>query len=114
MVNREQGSLYLDFGKSQVTYTITEALKVFEIASKNPKNNKSAQYWKDVENKELIPNRPAESLRNFYKTHANESIEHYMKVALEKRIRYCHAFQNIPLYKVNKVSKGDNLDPRYI
>ncbi len=35
----------LGFGKSNVRYTITEAIKVFQIALQNKSKSKSAQFW---------------------------------------------------------------------
>lgn len=39
----------LGFGKANVRYTITEAIKVFQIALQNKSKSKSAQFWMQVE-----------------------------------------------------------------
>jgi len=40
-------------------------------------------------------------MRSFWKAHSNSGLESYLKDAIVKRIRYCHAFPEIP-----KVSVG--------
>jgi hypothetical protein len=70
-INTDKDALKLEFGRSNPAYTITEALKVFEIVANNQLYTKSVNYWKAVEESFVIPKRSAESLRNFYKSHAH-------------------------------------------
>lgn len=75
-----KGIKRFDLVKGRVKYTMTEALKVFEIAAANrKKNNTSANFWKEIEALAIFPNRPSESLRNFYKHNSQRGVEEYIK-----------------------------------
>ena len=50
----------------------------------------------EVERKQLLPKRTADSLRNFWKTNEKRGLEKYMRDALENGTWYCHAFCKIP------------------
>jgi hypothetical protein len=39
-------------------------------------------------------------MRAFWKTHANEGLENFLKDAIVKQIRYCHSFLEIPQVSV--------------
>jgi hypothetical protein len=98
----------LDFGKGKVPYTITEAIKIFEIGMANSKNNRSVGFWHDIERAGIIPKRTAESMRSFFKTYATKGLEEYIRYALENDLRFCHAFARIPRVKsetINSVSE---------
>lgn len=90
------GCKRLGFGKNNVRYTITEAIKVFQIALRNKQCSKSAQFWMQVEREYTLPKRTADSLRNFWKTVERKGIENYMRSALDSNTWYCHSFPRIP------------------
>lgn len=95
--NNHDKAKKLTFGvKSNVRYTIREAVKVFEIALKNKSKSKSASFWMEIERKQILPQRSADSLRNFWKTVERRGLENYMKEAFESNTWYCHAFCKIP------------------
>ena len=96
--NQHEGCKRLGFGKQHVRYTITEAIKVFQIAlqKENKTKSKSASFWIEVERNQTLPKRTADSLRNFWKTVEKNGLENYMRNALEKNTWYCHAFCKIP------------------
>ena len=94
--NEEKKSRKITFGKNNVKYTITEALKVFTIALRNREKNKAASYWVEVERTGIMPNRSADSMRNFFKTALKKGLENFMKQALSQNTWYCHAFTRIP------------------
>lgn len=60
-------------------YTITEAIKIFQLACDSKDRGKSATFWKEIEDKGLIPERRAESMRNFLKTSLKYGLEPYFK-----------------------------------
>lgn len=84
------------FTKQQPTYTITEAIKVFDLALANSTQARGAAFWKKVEDNQLLPKRTCESMRSFWKQNANEGLEIYLREAISKQIRYCHGFSEIP------------------
>jgi tRNA U34 2-thiouridine synthase MnmA/TrmU len=95
--NTHEKSKRISFGsKSNVKYTIREAVKVFEIALQNKSKSKSACFWMEIERRQILPKRSADSLRNFWKTVERKGLENYMKDALEGNTWYCHAFCKIP------------------
>jgi hypothetical protein len=57
-----------------------------------------------VERDEVIPSRSADSLRNFFKVNSKIGLEGFLKKAIEKNTRYCHAFSSMPkeLSKMNQ------------
>ena len=89
----------LEFGRGHVPYTITEAIKVAEIAQQNPKNNRSVLCWMAIERAGTLPKRTAESLRTFYKNNVAKGLEEYIKYALEQDLRFSHAYPRIPRVK---------------
>lgn len=94
--NSEEGSKRMDFNRQQVQYTITEGIKIFELALANPSNSRGAVFWLQVEQKGIIPRRPGESMRNFWKIHTHQGLEAYLARAVKDEHRYCHAFKRIP------------------
>ena len=70
-MNDGKGIKKLDFAKSRVVYTITEGIKIFEVAQAKNRENTGAKFWKDKEAQGIIPFRSSESMRNFFKTHNN-------------------------------------------
>ncbi len=75
-----------------------EAIKIWEhfTMGNNKNRGKSAEFWKDVERRGLIPQRTGDSMRNFLKTRLNLGLERFLEYALEEGIRFSHAFDNIP------------------
>ena len=111
-LEEQSGIKRLGFGKQHVRYTITEAIKIFQIAlqKENIGSAKSATFWLDVERKQVLPKRTADSLRNFWKTTEKKGLENYMRTALETNTWYCHAFCKIPkiiLYSADNMTGGD-------
>lgn len=100
--NKADGCKRLGFGKQHVKYTITEAIKVFQIAltKEGKTKSKSASFWLQVERSQILPKRTADSLRNFWKTVEKSGLENYMRQALETNTWYCHAFCKIPKVKM--------------
>ena len=86
----------MDFNRQMVQYTITEGIKIFELALANPSNSRGAVFWLQVEQKGIIPRRPGESMRNFWKIHTHQGLEAYLARAVKDEHRYCHAFKRIP------------------
>lgn len=98
--NKEKGIKRVELGVNKPKYTITEAIKIFEIALANRNSARGASFWIKIERENFLPKRSADSMRNFWKSHMNTGLENYMKNALEDNVRYCHAFINIPKVKV--------------
>jgi hypothetical protein len=60
----------------------------------------SATYWKEIEDKQLLPDRKAESMRNFLKVSLKYGLKVYMQTNIEKSaVKYAHNFANIPKVK---------------
>ena len=108
LVDREDYKLYentgnhlkrVDFDKEKRNYTLTEAMKVFTLGTKNAAS-RGSKYWQTIEKEKGLPNRPAESMRNFWKTNLKKGLENYLKNAIDDGSRYCHAFAEIPEVRV--------------
>ncbi|CDW88076.1 UNKNOWN [Stylonychia lemnae] len=87
----------LELHKSQ-NYTITEAIKIYEIASskENKHRSQSAAFWKEVSEKGIIPGRTGESMRNFLKKSLKLGLEAYLKGVIADSAKYSHFFFEIP------------------
>ena len=77
--NQHENCKRIGFGKQHVRYTITEAIKVFQIALQNKTKSKSATFWMEIERNQTLPRRTADSLRNFWKTVEKKGLENYMR-----------------------------------
>lgn len=100
--NEEKGSKRVDFVDSRVKYTITEGIKIFEIALANQRNGHAARgsaFWLEIQRKQMIPSRPGESMRNFWKTESRKGLENFLSNAMTEERRFCHAFKRIPQVK---------------
>jgi hypothetical protein len=80
--------------------TLTEAIRVFELAIENRAKCSGAAYWLEVERKEyLLPGRKGDVLRAFWKEHSKTGLEPYIRTAPENKIRYSHMREHIPEIK---------------
>ena len=80
-------------------YTITEGIKIFELALANQTTHNLARgsaFWLEVERTRIVPNRPGESMRNHWKDSSRKGLEQYLSQEVTKEARYCHAFKHIP------------------
>ena len=78
---------------------IMEAVKIFQQAA-TAKNNRdiSSSFWKDVENQNLIPERPADRLRQFYRENKEKGLIKFIDECLsEKNIRFSHNMEEVPI-----------------
>ena len=72
------------FTKNLPAYTITEAIKIFDLAINNVAQARGATFWKKVEDEYLLPNRTSESMRSFWKQSANNGLEDYLREAISR------------------------------
>jgi len=87
--------------KGKTPFTLTEAIKVFEIAVANVERSGGATFWREIEKKtHIISNRSAESLRGFWKKHSEQGLEDFIRKALENNLRFSHMIKNIPEIKL--------------
>lgn len=106
--NPDTGVRKLIFSKGKVAFTIREAFKIYEISQNTPRQQQSATHWKRIADSGLFPNRTGESLRECFKTHFKvHDLQAFMRYAIDRDLRYCHAFKEIP--KINNY-----LDPNTI
>ena len=93
-------------------YTLTEAFKINEISQANKGRCTSANFWKEIEFKGLIPERTMDSLRNFFKVNLKLGLVEYYKKHVSTQ-KYAHAFQNIlrakPATGVPSLTKDEKL-----
>jgi hypothetical protein len=61
----------------------------------------------EIERTQKLPQRSADSLRNFWKTVERRGLENYMKEALESNTWYCHAFCKIPKVQLIQTVSDD-------
>jgi hypothetical protein len=71
--------------KNHTPYTITEAIKIFDLALNNKTQARGASFWKKIEDDQIIPKRTSESMRSFWKQHSNQGLEIYLKHAIENQ-----------------------------
>ena len=94
--NTEKGSKRVEFTGNKVKYTITEGIKIFELALANPESASGSSFWLQVQREGILPKRPGESMRNFWKENRLKGLEAYITNAVQDDTRYCHAFKAIP------------------
>lgn len=94
--NHEKGSKRVDFICNKLKYTITEGIKVFELALANPKNARGSAFWLKVQRSGVIPVRSGHSMRTFWKLNAMSGLEAFITKSVEDEHRFCHAFKHIP------------------
>ena len=58
-----EGIKRIEFGKGKVPYTMTEAIKIFEIGLANASRSRGATFWQEVERSSIIPKRTSDSMR---------------------------------------------------
>ena len=105
--NSESESKRIDFVAERIKYTITEGLKIFEIALANRDGSKTQgkKFWKEVEARQILPNRPGESMRNFWKTQTKRGLENFLNSSIKSGDRYYHAFKVIPKNRPQTIQK---------
>jgi len=80
--------------------TLTEAIKVFELAIENTSRCSGAAYWLEVERKKhLLPGRDGHVLRAFWKEFSKTGLESYIRTASEFKRRFSHMKEHIPEIK---------------
>ena len=90
----------MDFAGKKVKLTITEGIKIFELAlatSETKRDSRGSRFWLEVQKSNVtIPNRPGETMRDFWKEVMRLGIENYISKEVSEDSRYCHAFKQIP------------------
>ena len=80
--------------------TLTEAIKVFELAIANQSRCSGAAYWLEIERKEyILPGRDGDVLRAFWKEFSKTGLESYIRTATENKRRFSFLKEHIPEIK---------------
>ena len=100
----------LAFTHDKMNYTITEAIKIFEIGMANTGSASGSTFWQGVERKGVVPNRTADSMRNFWKVNKKSGLEAFLHKAVQEEYSYCHKFQKQPVSK--RPTGSNNVEER--
>lgn len=70
---------------------------MFDIISSNGHPQlKSVKFWETIQDNQLIPERTAEQMRNFYKTWESHPTEQWLVKAIHKNVEYSLSVPSIP------------------
>jgi hypothetical protein len=70
----------MEFNKQVLEYTITETLKVIEIAAANPKSAKGITFWNKKAGEGVIPTRSGDSMLNHFKLIQVRGLDTFLKM----------------------------------
>ena len=75
-----------------------EGVKLYQIMGSQQKTYQKAQgdFWKRIENMNCLPERQAESIKNFWKKYGTKSIEDYLIESLFHKHEFSLNFKKIP------------------
>ena len=78
-------------------YTIIEGIKLYEIIT-NQKNlqTNSGQFWTKVAGQNILPDRSADSMKNFWKKNLSKTLEEFLIDCIHEGTDYCLSFKEIP------------------
>jgi hypothetical protein len=93
-------------------YTITEAIKIFEIGLANQSSAAGSTFWQNIERKGVVPNRSAESMRGFWKVNKKTGLEKYIGKAMHDQNRFSHNYPTAPCSR--QFSTSSNVEDRVI
>ena len=101
-------------------FTIREGLRVMELGKQNSGRSRGATFWLEIERKELLPKRPAESMRNFFKNNCHFTPEQLVRNLIDTNAKFSHYLRQIPqsstsnLYKNSFLKHDENQIQDYI
>lgn len=95
-----------EFDKGKIPYTIREAIVIYKWIS-GQKLQKSKRTWQSMVDKGAIYCRTAESLKNFWKTNAKNSMEDCILEMVKNHKKYCHQYPD-PIFP----NDGVNIKPK--
>ena len=86
----------LNIGKKK-KYTIIEGIKLYEIIT-NQKNlqENSNQFWAKVFNQGILPERTADSMKNFWKKNLSKTLEEFLIECIHEGTDFCLSFKEVP------------------
>jgi hypothetical protein len=78
-------------------YTIIEGIKLYDIIT-NQKNLQAiqSQFWSKVVSQMILPERSADSMKNFWKKNANKTLEEFLIECIHEGTDFCFSFKEIP------------------
>ena len=94
--NLDEKARKLNIGKKK-KYTIIEGIKLYEIIT-NQKNLQanSSQLWQKVYNQGILPERTADSMKNFWKRNLSKTLEEFLIECVHEGTDFCLSFKDIP------------------
>lgn len=74
-----------------------EGFKLYELIT-NQKNfsANSSQFWNKLATQGLLPERTADSMKNFWKRNTNKTLEEYLIECIHENTDFCLSFKEIP------------------
>ena len=97
---KEPNCARLKYNKKHDQLTLTEAIKVFELAISNHTKCSGAAFWLEIERKEhILPGRDGDVLRAFWKEFSKTGLEEYIRTAGENNRRFSLMKEHIPEIK---------------
>lgn len=94
--NLNENARKLNIGKKK-KYTIIEGIKLYEIIT-NQKNiqENSNQFWSKVHNQGILPERTADSMKNFWKKNLSKTLEEFLIECIHEATDFCLSFKEVP------------------
>eukprot|EP00347_Sterkiella_histriomuscorum_P011097 403373765 len=95
-MNVSPRALSLNLSKKK-KYTISEGMKLYEALT-NQKNtqNLPKSFWIKAESQNLLLDRSADSMKNFWNKISSKTLEQYLIECIHEKTDYCLSFKEIP------------------
>ena len=95
-INFDEKARKLNVSKKK-KYTIIEGIKLYELIT-NQKNIQanSNQFWNKVATQIILPERTADSMKNFWKRNTSKTLEEFLIECIHENTDFCLSFKEIP------------------
>lgn len=95
-INVDEKSLRLNIGKKK-KYTIIEGMKLYETMTNHKNLNiNQKQFWLKVQSQDILPERSADWLKNFWTKNQYKTLEEFLIECVHEKIDFCLSFKEIP------------------
>lgn len=94
-VNDSPHAMRLNMGKRK-KITIVEGMRLYKLLGAGKYEKVSMDTYKGIERQGYLPERSAETMKNFWKEYHSKPLEQYLVEALFYKWDYCLSFKEIP------------------
>jgi hypothetical protein len=96
VMNQSESARRLNISKKK-KYTIIEGLRLYEIiTNQKAGQTNSNQFWQKVFGQAILPERTADSMKNFWKKQASKTLEEFLIECIHEGTDFCFSYKDIP------------------